>query len=119
MVKRTIIYQRYCPWVLALGGGGIMYVMDTVIMRRAYCLRKMGIAAVLGLGVGAFTVDRVQPYKLHKYSTNAQEHFDGDIIHAFNAKHVNFATRVAGYGNSSLTSRYNMQNASPLHSKPY
>ena len=97
-----------------------MYFLDTAVFRKAHCLKRIVPLSVVGYFWGAaYSYNINNKTKLHKYSEEAQENFDKDILGAFEHKYVERSLNAAGYGNNALNLGAHTKEGNAQYKKPY
>ena len=111
--------QSTFPYLSAAAAGGFMFFMDTSIMRRAMCQKRIGVMALGGFAVGTTLAYSVGGSSLNNYSEGAKDNFDKQIMDAFEDRYVAKSLNAAGYGSNALNMAGHTKEANAMYKKPY
>ena len=87
------------PWFSAAFGGFGVYILDSVVFKRAGISKlRLGSGALVGFALGAWCSYQTQ-------TTIARIQQEKDIINAFDTKYMNTVLNATGYGSNYLSTR--------------
>ena len=84
------------------------------------CYKRIGALSLAGFFFGAHYASYIgNNVNLKKFSHEAQEQMDKDIVAAFESKYVERSLNASGYGNNALNVGAHTENTKPTYRKPY
>ena len=103
---------KLTPWVTASVAGAAVFGFDTMYLQKAMCMKRIGVAAAIGFGMGVSKAFYTTP------SSGGYE-TDHDILGAFEKKYVATSLNAAGYGNNALNMSSHTRDRMARYKKPY
>ena len=111
--------QSTFPYVSAAIAGGAMFFMDTAILRKSMCQKRIGVMAFGGFMMGTALAYSVGGSSTNNYSDAAKDNFDKDIMGAFEERYVAKSLNAAGYGSNALNMGSHTKEPNARYKKPY
>lgn len=111
-LENKIAFQRQSRFFCAVFFGAAAGIADTVLLKRAFCFKRVGVASLLGYGFGMYSV-----YTPSLSHSSLHKDLDRDILLAHDQRYARTVLNATGFGSSYLSTKdYSMN---PGLKKPY
>ena len=97
-LSRKINIQRTMPWTSAFFGGFGLYLIDTGVLRRGSCNRRIAAGAAVGFVLGAWGASQTS-------TTITRITNEADILNAFEKRYMTTVLNATGYGSNYVSSK--------------
>lgn len=95
-LQQQVKTQRTLPKVTALIGGFGVFVLDTAVLKREMCKRRIVAGLAAGFILGAYS-------SYHQETTIKRVESDAEIITAFDIRYMNTVLNSTGFGSNYVS----------------